>query len=70
MSSRQSYNDVHVLEFQHIGLLHIHMVITFEKNEKLNSPEDYDHVVGAKIPNGEEHKLYNAMVKHMLHDTC
>lgn len=61
---------VHVVEFQKRGLPHVHMLIIIDENEKLNSPEDCDRVVRAKIPNEQELELYNAMVRHMTHGRC
>lgn len=62
---------VHVVEFQKRGLPHVHMFIIVDENEKLNSLEDYDCVVRAKIPNEQEElELYNTVVRHMIHGPC
>ncbi|KAL0284783.1 UNVERIFIED_CONTAM: hypothetical protein Sangu_2809100 [Sesamum angustifolium] len=36
---------VHVIEFQKRGLPHVHMLVIFDEDDKLNTPEDYDCVV-------------------------
>lgn len=62
---------VHVVEFQKRGLPHVHMFIIVDENEKLNSLEDYDCVVRAKIPNEQEElELYNTVVRHMIPGPC
>ncbi|KAL0285519.1 UNVERIFIED_CONTAM: hypothetical protein Sangu_2774500 [Sesamum angustifolium] len=62
---------VHVIEFQKRGLPHVHMLVIFDEDDKLNTPEDYDCVVRAKIPDkNEEPELYAAVLKHMIHGPC
>ncbi|KAL0440130.1 UNVERIFIED_CONTAM: hypothetical protein Slati_2496000 [Sesamum latifolium] len=41
------------------------------ENDKLNTPDDYDHIVQAEIPdkNGEP-MLYEAVMRHMIHGPC
>ncbi|KAL0290225.1 UNVERIFIED_CONTAM: hypothetical protein Sangu_2581200 [Sesamum angustifolium] len=59
---------VHVIEFQKRGLPHVHMLVIFDEDDKLNTPEDYDCVVRAEIPDkNEEPELYAAVLKHMIH---
>ncbi|KAL0396172.1 UNVERIFIED_CONTAM: hypothetical protein Scaly_0065600 [Sesamum calycinum] len=62
---------VHVIEFQKRGLPHVHMLVIFDEDDKLNTPEDYDCVVRAEIPDkNEEPELYAAVLKHMIHGPC
>ncbi|KAM5554594.1 hypothetical protein ABKV19_022807 [Rosa sericea] len=62
---------VHVIEFQKRGLPHCHMVIILDENDKLNTTDDYDHIVRAEIPfRDEEPELYNIVLKHMIHGPC
>ncbi|XP_048441363.1 uncharacterized protein LOC125477912 [Pyrus x bretschneideri] len=62
---------VYVIEFQKRGLPHVHMLLMLEENDKLNSPDDYDQVVRAEIPNpNEEPELYGAVLRHMIHGPC
>ena len=45
---------VQVFEFQKRCLLHAHMLIILDEDDKLHNPEDYDRVVKAEIPCNEE----------------
>ena len=61
----------YVIEFQKRGLPHAHMLILLHADDKLNSPDDYDSVVRAEIPNQRnEPQLYEAVLKHMIHGPC
>ncbi|KAL0361620.1 UNVERIFIED_CONTAM: hypothetical protein Sradi_3846500 [Sesamum radiatum] len=47
------------------------MVKKFDQNDKLNTPDDYDHIVRAKIPDkNDEPMLYEAVMRHMIHGPC
>ncbi|KAL0282485.1 UNVERIFIED_CONTAM: hypothetical protein Sangu_2948100 [Sesamum angustifolium] len=47
------------------------MLVIFDEDDKLNTPEDYDCVVRAEIPDkNEEPELYAAVLKHMIHGPC
>ncbi|KAL0413453.1 UNVERIFIED_CONTAM: ATP-dependent DNA helicase PIF6 [Sesamum radiatum] len=62
---------VHVIEFQKRGLPHVYMLVIFDEDDKLNTPDDYDCIVRAKIPKqDEEPELYVAIIKHMIHGPC
>ena len=62
---------VYVIEFQKRGLPHVHMLLMLRDDDKLNNPDDYDHIVRAEIPNqNEEPDLYNAVLRHMIHGPC
>ncbi|XP_062017408.1 uncharacterized protein LOC133733784 [Rosa rugosa] len=62
---------VYVIEFQKRGLPHVHMLLMLSDDDKLNNPDDYDHIVRAEIPNqNEEPELYNAVLGHMIHGPC
>ncbi|KAL0346411.1 UNVERIFIED_CONTAM: hypothetical protein Scaly_1657100 [Sesamum calycinum] len=38
------------------------------ENDKLNTPDDYDHIVRAEIPDkNDEPMLYEAVMRHMIH---
>ncbi|XP_026412120.1 uncharacterized protein LOC113307871 [Papaver somniferum] len=41
---------VHVIEFQKRGLPHAHILIILHEKDKLRTPDDYDKVVRAEIP--------------------
>ncbi|KAL0311961.1 UNVERIFIED_CONTAM: hypothetical protein Sradi_5595400 [Sesamum radiatum] len=61
----------YVIEYQKRGLPHGHMLVIFENSDKLRTPEDFDQVVRAEIPlKEEEHALYEAVMKHMIHGPC
>uniref|UniRef100_A0A453DD09 ATP-dependent DNA helicase n=2 Tax=Aegilops tauschii subsp. strangulata TaxID=200361 RepID=A0A453DD09_AEGTS len=62
---------VHVTEFQKRGLPHEHILLIMKTNSKLASPDDYDRVISAEIPDKEKHPvLHDLVVKHMLHGPC
>ncbi|KAL0307648.1 UNVERIFIED_CONTAM: hypothetical protein Scaly_2976100 [Sesamum calycinum] len=59
---------VHVIEFQKRGLPHAHMLVILDENNKLNTVDDYDHIVRAEIPDkNDEPMLYEAVMRHMIH---
>lgn len=61
----------HVVEFKKKGDCLMFICSLLVMNEKLNSPEDYDRVVRAEIPDlQEELELHNATVRHMIHGPC
>ena len=58
---------------------HIHIILILEKNERLNTPEEVDEYVSARIPalppmddfSNEAHqarRLWNLVTTNMLHD--
>jgi hypothetical protein len=60
-----------VIEFQKLGLPHVHMLVVLEVNDKLNNLDDYDHIVRAEISDeDEEPQLYDAVCRHMIHGPC
>ncbi|KAG5525404.1 hypothetical protein RHGRI_031907 [Rhododendron griersonianum] len=62
---------VYVIENQKRGLPHAHILLILDENDKLKTPDDYDSVVRAEIPDKEtEPELYNAVVNHMIHGPC
>jgi len=62
---------VYVIEFQKRGFLHAHFLIILKQSCKLQSREEYDHIVCAEVPNKEENSyLHAAIVKHMIHGPC
>ncbi|KAL3810378.1 hypothetical protein ACJIZ3_000028 [Penstemon smallii] len=62
---------VHVVEFQKRGLPHVHMLIILDEDDKLSTPDDYNQIVRAEIPHQEEEpKLYEAVMRHMIHGPC
>ncbi|XP_028125521.1 uncharacterized protein LOC114322422 [Camellia sinensis] len=61
----------YVIEYQKRGLPHAHMVIILDENDKLRTPNDYDNIVRAEIPDKRlEPRLYSAVLKHMIHGPC
>src|SRR5690242_12245644 len=50
---------VQVIEFQKKGLLHAHILIILADEDKPQTPEDFDQIVSAEIPNKDiQPKLY------------
>lgn len=62
---------VHVTEFQKRGLPHEHILLIMNLHNKLTSPDAYDKVICAEIPEKDKyHVLHNLVIKHMLHGPC
>jgi hypothetical protein len=62
---------VHVTEFQKRGLPHEHILLIMKAKNKLATPDDYDRVISAEIPDKEKYPvLHDLVIKHMLHGPC
>ncbi|XP_073033758.1 uncharacterized protein [Primulina eburnea] len=65
------YSYSYVIEYQKRGLPHVHMLVIFENNDKLCTPEHFDSIVRAEIPSQtQEPNLHKAVVHHMIHGPC
>lgn len=63
--------QVHVIEFQKIGLPQAHILVIFDENDKKTTTENCDEIFSAEIPNPEtQQALYAAVAKHMIHNPC
>ncbi|XP_071928922.1 uncharacterized protein [Coffea arabica] len=61
----------YVIEFQKRGLPHAHFLIILKQGWKMYSPESYDRIVCAELPDARQHPyLYELVVKHMMHGPC
>ncbi|XP_028060082.1 uncharacterized protein LOC114263697 [Camellia sinensis] len=61
----------YVIEYQKRGLPHARMVIILDENDKLRTPDDYDNIVRAEIPDKRlEPRLCSVVLKHMIHGPC
>ncbi|XP_071903985.1 uncharacterized protein [Coffea arabica] len=61
----------YVIEFQKRGLPHAHFLIILKQGSKMYSPEAYDRIVCAELPDINEHEyLHSLVVKHMMHGPC
>jgi len=61
----------YVVEFQKFGLPHVHLILVFEREFKINTPQQIDAIIRAEIPDPEkEPKLLKAMKKFMCHRPC
>jgi hypothetical protein len=59
---------VYVIEWQHRGLPHCHMLVTLSKKAKLLTASDVDKMISAQLPDPEEYpNLFEIVVKHNLH---
>jgi hypothetical protein len=62
---------VHVIEFQKRGLPHAHFLLVMQSGYKLTSPDHYDTIVSAELPNKNRYpELHEMVVKHMMHGPC
>ncbi len=68
---RKVIGHIHVVEFQKRGLPHAHILLILAGNDKPLSPDDYDSVVCAEIPNPDTHpQLYATVTSSMRHGPC
>jgi hypothetical protein len=59
---------VYVIEFQKRGLPHAHFLLIMKSTHKITTPDQYDNMVCAEIPNPTRYpKMHELVVKHMLH---
>lgn len=59
---------IYVVEYQGRGLPHIHILLILCNQDKPRTPDDFDHLVSAEIPNKVTHPiLYERVTTHMLH---
>src|SRR4051794_23188871 len=62
---------VHVIEFQKRGLPHTHILMILSAEDKPKSPEDFDKIVCAEIPDKDlQPLLYNTVTRNMIHRPC
>lgn len=62
---------IHVVEFQKRGLPHAHILLIVAGSDKPHSPDDYDAVVCAEVPNPDTHpQLYATVTSSMMHGPC
>ncbi|XP_077222666.1 uncharacterized protein LOC143856351 [Tasmannia lanceolata] len=60
-----------VIEFQKRGLPHAHLLLVLEKGSKMLSPDEYDNIVCAELPDeNSEPILFERVVKQMMHGPC
>ncbi|XP_027089557.1 uncharacterized protein [Coffea arabica] len=61
----------YVIEFQKRGLPHTHFLVILKKRSKMFSPEEYDKIVCAELPDKHQSSYLHALViKHMIHGPC
>ncbi|XP_062179629.1 uncharacterized protein LOC133884291 [Phragmites australis] len=61
----------HVTEFQKRGLPHEHFLLIMTSKSKITTPDDYDKVISAEIPDKDKYPvLHDLVIKHMLHGPC
>jgi len=62
---------VHVIEFQKRGLPHAHILMILDPEDKPKTPEDFDRLVCAEIPDeNDQPKLFETVSKRMVHGPC
>ncbi|XP_070022028.1 uncharacterized protein [Nicotiana sylvestris] len=62
---------MYTVEFQKQGLPHAHFLIILTNEYKLLTPEAYDNIIRAEIPDeNAEPDLYSLVLKHMMHGPC
>ena len=64
-------DHLYVVEFQKRGLPHSHILLILDENGKLKTPDDYDKVVCAELPDPiKAPELFAIVTKHMIHNPC
>ena len=59
---------VHVIEFQKRGLPHAHILMILALNNKPKTPEDFDELVCAEIPDKDiQPLLFETVSRNMIH---
>ena len=62
---------VHVIEFQKRGLPHAHILMILTPEDKPKTPEDFDNLVCAEIPDEElQPLLFKTVRRNMIHGPC
>lgn len=62
---------VYTIEFQKRGLPHMHLLLFFQKGQKLLTPEEIDKLIWARWPDPETQPLLFETVKsNMVHGPC
>ncbi|XP_075099375.1 uncharacterized protein LOC107802678 [Nicotiana tabacum] len=62
---------MYTIEFQKRGLPHAHFLIILTNEYKLLTPESYDNIVRAELPDCKaEETLYKLILQHMMHGPC
>lgn len=62
---------MYTVEFQKRGLPHAHFLIILANEHKLLTPEAYDEIISAELPDCEaEPDLHRLVLKHMMHGPC
>ncbi|XP_070030070.1 uncharacterized protein [Nicotiana sylvestris] len=62
---------MYTIEFQKRGLPHAHFLIILTNEYKILTPEAYDNIISAEIPDeNAEPDLHSLVLKHMMHDPC
>ncbi|KAL6909791.1 hypothetical protein ACP4OV_001450 [Aristida adscensionis] len=61
----------HVTDFQKRGLPHEHILLIMKSGSKLTTPDGYDKVISAEIPDKDKYPvLHDLVINHMLHGPC
>ena len=67
----RTVGHMYVIKFQKRGLPHAHILVIFAAGYKLLTPDDYDSVICAEIPDEDEDpELYEIIAKCYMHGPC
>lgn len=62
---------IHVVEFQKRGLPHAHILLILGPEDKLHTPDDYDKLISAELPDVlVDPALHKAVCEFMMHGPC
>ncbi|XP_075101964.1 uncharacterized protein LOC142177381 [Nicotiana tabacum] len=62
---------MYTVEFQKRGLPHAHFLIILTNKYKLLTPDSYDNIISAEIPNEDiKPDLYSLVLQHIMHGPC
>jgi len=62
---------IYTIEYQKRGLPHAHILLIVDSQDKPQTPDDYDMIISAEIPDRTRYPLaYDTVVKNMIHGPC
>ena len=73
MTAPHGYTQAYtyVIEFQKLGLPHAHFLFIMKEDSIPRTPEDYDRIVSAVLPDPDRHPAARQMVEAcMVHGPC
>jgi hypothetical protein len=71
LTSKLDGKVLHTIEFQKLGLPHVHIIFWVSTDTSQPTPEQIDSIISAEIPDPTADPLAYALVgEHMVHEPC